>query len=143
MGNLFTHILVPTDFGESSGRALALAVSLAQKYGAKITLVHSYEVPAVTYASQVAAVDFLTPVREAAEAQLDRALVELRKQLPEAAGMLCFGRPWQEILQAIDETHADLVVMGTHGRHGVAHALLGSVAEKIVRASPSPVLTVR
>jgi len=90
-----------------------------------------------------APVDFITPVREAAEAQLDRALAELRKELPAAGSVLSLGTPWHEIRAAIEATHSDLVVMGTHGRHGVSHALLGSVAEKVVRTSPVPVLTVR
>ena len=89
------------------------------------------------------AVDLLTSVEEAAKQQFEAALVALRKQRPGATGILRNGVPWQEILAAIDETHADLVVMGTHGRRGIAHALLGSVAEKTVRMSTVPVLTIR
>ena len=53
------------------------------------------------------------------------------------------GAPWREILRVVEETKPDLVVMGTHGRRGLGHALIGSVAEKLVRMSPAPVLTVR
>jgi nucleotide-binding universal stress UspA family protein len=142
MAKPFSHILVPTDFGESSIRALSVAVDLAQKYGTKLTLLHAYEVPAATYPTLVGTVDFLTPIRQAAEAQLDQALTELRKRLPEASGTLSYGRSWHEILTAVESIHADLVVMGTHGRQGVTRALIGSVAEKVVRSCPVPVLTV-
>lgn len=139
----FTHVLVPTDFGDSSSRALALAVEVAKKYGAALTLLHTYEIP--SYAgpgSFVAPVDFLTPVREAAEAVLKQELEKLRKELPNANGIVRFGIPWEEIAREIGLTHADLVVMGTHGRRGLSHALLGSVAERTVRTSPVPVLIV-
>jgi len=139
----FTHVLVPTDFGESSSRALAVAVELAKKYGAALTLLHTYEIPSYAGPGSFAApVDFLTPVREAAEAELDRELKELKKEVPKADGIVRFGAPSQEIVKEIGLTHADLVVMGTHGRRGVTHALLGSVAERTVRTSPVPVMTV-
>ncbi len=140
----FKHILVPTDFGESSRRALDVAVELSQKLDASLTLLHTYEIPTYDNSGMVfATVDLLTQVEESAQQQLEEALVTLRKRLPDAKGILRNGVPWQQILAAIDETHADLVVMGTHGRRGVAHALLGSVAEKTVRMSPVPVLTIR
>ena len=139
----FKHLLVPTDFGESSERAVALAVDLATKYGAALTLLHTCEIPVTPYAGAYgAAMDFLTPVRAAAQTRLDQALAELRTRFPKADGVLCVGSPWQEIEQRIAATHADLVVMGTHGRRGVNRMLLGSVAEKIVRTSTVPVLTV-
>lgn len=139
----FKHILVPTDFGDSSGRALAIAIDLATKYGASLTLLHTYEVPVYGYPGvTVVPADMLEPVREAAQAQLDLQLAELRKQIPKAEGVLCFGIPWREIASETERIHADLVVMGTHGRHGVARMLIGSVAEKVVRTSTVPVLTV-
>jgi nucleotide-binding universal stress UspA family protein len=67
----------------------------------------------------------------------------VQQKLPQAKAILRSGVPWREILSAVEDVAADLVVMGTHGRRGVSHALLGSVAEKIVRLSPVPVLTVR
>jgi nucleotide-binding universal stress UspA family protein len=139
----FKHLLVPTDFGESSERALAIAVELATKYEAALTLLHTYEVPVYPYPGAAsAAVDLLTPIRDAAQARLDKRLAELRLRVPKADGVLGLGVPWHEITRVIGEVHADLVVMGTHGRHGVSRMLLGSVAEKIVRMSPVPVLTV-
>jgi nucleotide-binding universal stress UspA family protein len=141
---MFKHILAPTDFGESSQQALDAAIELAARLEAKLTIVHCYEIPAYAYGGMTfGAADLLGPVQDAARAQLEKTLVEVKTRFPGAAGLLRRGVPWSEILAAIDETKADLVVMGTHGRRGVAHALLGSVAEKVVRTSPVPVLTVR
>ena len=140
----FKHILVPTDFGDSSNAALEVAVDLSKKYGASLTLLHTYEIPVYGYPGMLyAPIDLLTPIQESAQAQSDAALKSLRARVPEAQALLKFGVPAVEIQKAIEETHADLVVMGTHGRHGVSRALLGSVAERTVRLSQIPVLTVR
>lgn len=140
----FRHILVPTDFGESSQRALEIAIDLAIRFQARLTLLHTYEVPVYTYEAMTSSpVDLLTPVREAAQRQFDAALDDVKQRAPEAKGILCYGVPWQEILRTIESHGVDLVIMGTHGRGGLTHALLGSVAEKTVRRSPVPVLTVR
>jgi nucleotide-binding universal stress UspA family protein len=140
----FTRILVPTDFGASADRALHVAVELCDKLGASLTLLHVCELPMYAY-STLASVpgDFLMPISEAAQQDFEAALVALRLRVPAAKGILRNGVPWEVILAAIDETRADLVVMGTHGRRGIAHILLGSVAEKTVRLSPVPVLTCR
>lgn len=140
----FKHILVPTDFGESSQRALEIAIDLSNKYHARLTLLHTYEVPVYSYEGMTSSpVDLLTPVREAAERQVDIALADVKKRTPDAQGILRYGVPWQEILRIVENQGVDLVVMGTHGRRGITHALLGSVAEKTLRMSPVPVLTVR
>jgi nucleotide-binding universal stress UspA family protein len=140
----FKRILVPTDFDEGADGALDLAVDVAKKYGASITLLHAYEVPLYVY-SGVPAVpaDYWTPIRNAASRRLEAAVADLEKRSPGAKAMLSQGAPWEQILQAAEETKADLIVMGTHGRRGLTHAVLGSVAEKVVRLSPIPVLTVR
>ncbi|HEX7668597.1 MAG TPA: universal stress protein [Polyangiaceae bacterium] len=139
----FQHLLVPTDFGEPAGRALTIAVDLATKWGSALTLLHTYEIPGYAYPGAMSvAVDLLTPVRDAAQARLDKELAELRRRLPRADAVLCVGAPGHEIERVIRETRVDLVVMGTHGRHGLDRVLIGSVAEKVVRLSPVPVLTV-
>ena len=141
---VFKHILVPTDFGEPSTRALHTAMELAKDMGARLSLIHVWEVPAWAYGGiEFTAVDYLTPVQEAAEKDLDEAVASVRDKIPGSEGILRQGVAWKEILAAIESTHADLVVMGTHGRYGLGHAILGSVAEKVVRLSPVPVLTVR
>jgi nucleotide-binding universal stress UspA family protein len=140
----FQHILVPIDFSDSSQRALDVAVGLAQSENATLTLVHVYEFPNYPYPGLAfPAADLWTPVQQAAENALNQALAKLRERAPNANGILRVGDPAREILTAIEEQQADLVVMGTHGRRGVSRALAGSVAEKTVRHSPVPVLTVR
>ena len=121
-----------------------VATSLADRFGATIVLLHSYEIPVFVYEGMtVSPVDLLTPIQEAAQRQFDAELAVLRSRMPGAKGILATGTPWEEILNVVRDENIDLVVMGTHGRRGVAHALLGSVAEKTVRLSPVPVLTVR
>lgn len=140
----FHHILVPTDFGEPSDRAVAFGIQLAKQFGAELSIVHAYEVPTYLYTGlDNSMLGLLGPIEEAAREQLDRVLFEVRKEVPAAQGLLRSGVAWHEILNAIAGSKADLVIMGTHGRRGVTHALLGSVAERIVRLSPVPVLTVR
>jgi universal stress protein A len=137
------QILVATDF-ESSQPALDWAVDLAEKLGAHLTIMHAYELS--SYYDAVAAFSDAETVPQAervARERLKETMRAIRITLPQASAVLCCGAPWQQILAAAVETHADLVIVGTHGRRGVSHMLLGSVAEKVIRSSPVPVLSVR
>jgi nucleotide-binding universal stress UspA family protein len=84
-----------------------------------------------------------TALEQAAKQRLDRALESVVKRVPGADSVLANGAAAFEILAAAERLKADLIVMGTHGRHGLSRMLLGSVADKVVRASTVPVLTVR
>jgi len=140
----FKHILVATDFGDSSDRALDLAVELAQKFAAALTIVHSWEAPIYSYGGALyEPVDFVASIEQAVRKHLNEAVMDLRKRVPNANSALRTGPPWEEVLAAAKELHADLIVLGTHGRRGLNRALLGSVAEKVVRMAEVPVLTVR
>ena len=140
----FRKILALVDFGESSKQALEVALGLAKEFGAELTLLHTWEIPVYGYgAMEFSAMDMLTPIQVAATQQLDALVAEVRRQHPDTRGMLTRGVVWREVLTIIEQDKPDLVVMGTHGRRGVGRAILGSVAEKIVRISPVPVLTVR
>jgi nucleotide-binding universal stress UspA family protein len=137
------HILVATDFGESARSALDMAVELAHKFGAALTLAHCWETPSYSYGGALyVSVDTITPIERAANRCLEEALLELKKSFPEATGVLRSGTAWEEILVAATESKADLIVIGTHGRRGLGRLLLGSVAEKVVRMAQLPVLTV-
>ncbi len=138
----FKHILVPTDLREGSRPALDMAVGLAQKFGAKLTLLHVWEIPIYPYMDFMLNSEVISSVEDAATKGLASALKDLRTQMPSAEGALRSGEAWPEIVKAITELAPDLVVMGTHGRRGLSHLTLGSVAEKIIRSSPVPVLTV-
>jgi len=141
----FHRILVATDFAEPSQRALELAIEMARAGEAgEIVVVHACEIPTYAYTgTELAPIDLLGPFIEVAQQKLDDLVASIRARVPNARGVLKIGVPWEQILAAAGEVGADLVVVGTHGRRGAAHVLLGSVAEKVVRLSPIPVLTAR
>ncbi len=140
----FRCILVATDFGEPSRFALDLAVKMARDSGADLVVLHICELPAYAYAGAGSALlDLLSPYAEVAQEKVDELVTSLRDRLPSARAVMKMGVAWEQILATISEVGADLVVLGTHGRRGAAHVLLGSIAEKVVRTSPVPVLTVR
>jgi nucleotide-binding universal stress UspA family protein len=135
----FRHILVPTDFGAASNRALDLALEMAEKFDAKLTLVHTYEASAPYAEGLYWPADPLVSEARRALADAHRAVKARR---PDADAVLGRGPAWEQTLEIARERGADLIVMGTHGRRGVSRALLGSQAERVVRLSPVPVLTV-
>jgi nucleotide-binding universal stress UspA family protein len=139
----FGHILVATDFTESAQCALDLAVEMCRKFAADLTLVHCWEAPSYSYGGGLyVPVDLITPIEKGASRALEEALTELKKRIPGAKSVLRTGSAWEEILVAAAAIQADLIVVGTHGRRGLNRALLGSVAEKVVRMAEMPVLTV-
>jgi len=139
----FERILVATDFSESSRQALEYALSIAERFGSELALVHSWETPDYSYAAGLyLPVDVVAPIERAAAARLEEAATELKARFSSASSVLRAGVPWEEILETASQWPADLIVMGTHGRRGLKRALLGSVAEKVVRMSRIPVLTV-
>lgn len=141
----FRHILVATDFSEASRRAFESAGELAAALGADLTVLHACEVPVPPDAGLAVppGVDLLSAAEAEARRRLDELVASATARGWPCRAILRVGVPWQEILSVAAEALFDLVVMGTHGRRGIAHALMGSVAEKVVRASPVPVLTVR
>jgi len=138
----FQRILVATDFGDCSRQALDLAVNLAP-FGAQLTLLHVWDAPRYSYGNGLyLPAELVAPVEQAAIARLEQELTELKKRYPTAKSALRAGAAWEQVLGAANDLRADLIVMGTHGRRGLEHALLGSVAEKVVRSARVPVLTV-
>ena len=138
------QILVPFDFSACAGVAFDEAVDLASRYQGRLTLLHAFLPNEQVYPySAILTKEQVTEAREAAMG----ALEEWRDRA-EAAGVeidvrVGPGTP-SEIIGAVAlEIGADLIVMGTHGRTGLAHVLLGSVAERTLRTAPCPVLTVR
>lgn len=136
------NILVPTDFSPCSEQALDYALELAEKLGANVQLLHvigipSYGVPELGVGITATMMDNLIADNQAALDELARTRKGIGQTLVRA------GDARDVILQTAEELEADLIVMGTHGRRGLSRALLGSVAEMIVRTSPVPVLTVR
>jgi nucleotide-binding universal stress UspA family protein len=142
----FKRILVATDFSPSAERALELAMEIGRASGATITLFHASWLPPAAFGDYGAHAEGINwhadDVARAARKTLEDALARARARYPATESAVAFGEPWRAILEAITERNIDLVVMGTHGRRGLSHLVLGSVAEKIVRLSPVPVLTV-
>jgi len=139
---VFQHVLVTTDFSPVSARAVEVACELACDLGARLTVLHVCEVPGFSGTGPIA-YDLVTPRVAEAQASLDELLAPARQRCPSASGLVKVGAAAEAILSVAGEIGADLVVLGTHGRRGVRHALLGSVAERVVRLCPVPVLTVR
>ena len=141
---IIKSILVPIDFSGASANALEMAIDMAQAFDAELTLLHAWELPVYPYMEfMLSSSELSSAIERGATQRLESTLQTVRARVPRSKSKLMMGVVWQKIIEAIDELKPDLVVMGTHGRHGVSHALLGSVAEKIVRLSPVPVLTTR
>jgi nucleotide-binding universal stress UspA family protein len=135
-------ILVPHDFSETAQRALDFALHLAEPLGARITLMFAYDVIAYGFPEAPSLAMDTTQIERAARTALENVASRARRPAVPVDCVLRQGPAWSEINAAALETRADLIVIGTHARRGVAHALLGSVAEKVVRTAPCPVLTV-
>lgn len=138
-------ILVPVDFSGHSEAALDYAVELAGKLDAKLYILHVVGIPVIGAPELGAAlapsvIDSIVHDSEAALAKLADAR---RSQAQIAGTLLRTGDARDVILHTAEQVAADLIVMGTHGRRGVRRALLGSVAESVVRMSPCPVLMIR
>jgi nucleotide-binding universal stress UspA family protein len=138
------RILVPHDFSETAEHALSYAIGLAHKLGAAITLVHAFDTPSYGYPDAfLASHDVAAQFEQVAVEALEKIAARVREQGLKVDTVVWRGAPWVEIAALAEQIRADVIVMGTHGRRGVAHALLGSVAEKVVRIAPCPVMTVR
>lgn len=142
--SVFQHILIATDFEPSALRALDTAVRIAAEGEAELTMLHVFSAPVMLPSTEgVSVVEALPDFREHGQRKLDELVAFTRTRHSNAKGLLRSGSPKSEILIAAKEIGADLIVMGTQGRRGMARVLLGSVAEHVVRNSEIPVLTIR
>jgi nucleotide-binding universal stress UspA family protein len=146
----FQTILVPYDFSAHARAALSTAVDLAQRLGAELHLLHVVQSPSFVYgygsygaAGAPPPVDMVA-LREGATQSL-QAVADAVKELPKTpVPHVVEGTSTAEMIrEEAEELGADLIVMGTHGRTGLAHVFLGSVAERTLRRAPCPVLTVQ
>lgn len=139
-------ILCPVDFSEPSREAVHYASDLAVQFGAELTLLSVYHVPgyAMPDGVLVAGPEALTEIAADVDDQLERFRVEaVARGASNVLTESAMGAPHVEIVRYARENDHDLIVIGTHGRTGLKHVLLGSTAEKVVRTAPCPVLTVR
>jgi universal stress protein A len=137
-------ILMPFDFSDHARHALRWGVSLAKQYGAQMVLLHVIpevleEVSARESAGEQLVIDLTADIKV--------HLQELADQEAREGGIVQVkvvdGEPAEEILRVAHQEAVDLIVIGTHGRSGLPHLVLGSTAEAVVRAAPCPVLTVK
>lgn len=142
-----TRILVPTDFSATADAALEYAFGLAERFGASIQLLHVLDDPFVFEGMSAEA--YITEAPVLRTAMLEDARQRLRhRAAPREGGVpveteVLFGHGARTMAEYAAERGIDLIVMGTHGRTGFAHLMVGSVAERLVRTAPCPVLTVR
>ncbi len=137
-----TRILVPHDFSETSDAAVRYAVALARQFAAGLDFLYVGDRAKEELESEL---PFASDgqVAEDVKQRLLRMLTPVDRVALHPRFFVRAGTPAAEIVRFADQQHADLIVMGTHGRGFVAHMLMGSVAEQVVRTAPCPVLTVR
>jgi nucleotide-binding universal stress UspA family protein len=142
---LTKRIVVPVDFSGSSRMASEVGVELAQVFRVPLTLIHVVPVTAVSYANTpyIPAPEYTHFIEESARSALRDEAARLQNKGLAIETVLKVGAAWEEIIETAKGLDAGLIVIGTHGRRGLPRAILGSVAEKVVRLSPVPVLTVR
>jgi nucleotide-binding universal stress UspA family protein len=146
-----SKILVPVDFSEGSRKALRQAASLAEAFETELTVLHVWEPPLYVFPEVMVQVpgernqSLEEYARVRADEEMEKFIADnLQPPLSERVQtrVEC-GHPFQAIVDVAKDGGFDLIVMGTHGRRGLPHLLIGSIAEKVVRQAPCPVLTVR
>lgn len=142
-------ILVPTDFSEPAANALKYAKALAENFGASLRLLHVIEETSLDYFAWTSPMGapVMTSMRGEMEKNVQKRLDEIlsaeEKKRYFAETTIVVGSPFLEIVRLARAEEIDLIVIGTHGRGPISHMLMGSVAEKVVRKAPCPVLSVR
>ena len=137
-------ILVPVDFSPCGDEALQYALKLAKKLDARLCLVHAYLMPITSWEGGWAfPQDVISQLEAASRAELDKVLKKVQAEMPNVEAMFYNGDPRDSILKAAEDSGAGMIVMGTHGRRGITRALLGSVAEAVLRRADCVVVTVR
>jgi nucleotide-binding universal stress UspA family protein len=141
----FRKILCAVDFSAGSHRAMEMAVRLAGESDAELELVHAWYLPAMMYSGEyVIPAEAVQQLADDSQRELDACVTDARALgANRVTTKLLSGVPWSMLTEAAEDPAVDLIVLGTHGRTGLARVLLGSVAEKIVRHAPCSVMVVR
>lgn len=142
------NILCPIDYSVYSEKALSYAIELATRFQSKLYLLHVLDIRFLDVNNPE--LPYIPPANIVNEETTNMLKSRLLKSVNEETqgkisveAIVVQGVPFAEIIRAAKDYNADLIVIGTHGRTGLAHAVMGSVAEKVVRKSPCPVLTIR
>lgn len=136
-------ILVPTDFSDGSLDAMRYAMDLAKVLAARVVFLHVMEPPAYGPELAVGYPGFSPDLTKQLAGMMHDWIEQVRVQGIPVEWHIAMGSSFAEIRAAVERYGADLIVMGTHGRTGISHAFFGSVAERVVRHAPCPVLTVK
>jgi nucleotide-binding universal stress UspA family protein len=142
----FRHILAPTDFSDYSKKAVASALELAAKFGAKLSILHVIELPPYPvegYVPPSLSTTFLEDLERQATEDLAQLVPEAESAKVEVERLIAVGTPYRKIIETAEAEHVDLIVMATAGRTGFSHLVMGSIAERVVRTASCPVLTIR
>ncbi len=142
---LAQHILVPTDFSEYADNALNYAIELAQAIEARLTILHAFYLSALALEEVAPAVLDVTleAMENHVQKQIQIALERIQRTGLKGESIIVDGTPVEAIIETAKNKGVDLIVIGTHGRTGLTHALIGSVAEKVVRLASCPVIVTR
>ncbi len=138
-------ILVPTDFSGPANAALAYAVELAEKLDAKVHVVHTYELPMVGFpdGNLTITAEMASQIIQAADEALAVLARKYEHRKVAITTSLEQADPRLGIIEAAAKVGADLIVMGTHGRRGIARVIMGSTTEAVLRTASVPILTIR
>jgi nucleotide-binding universal stress UspA family protein len=141
------HVLFATDFSRTSRKAFTTAVRLAKTHGGRLTILHVRAPITAMVPENYLATPTWEEIDREGRARVNRELEKLRRKAGDsgvrASILVVDGEPSQHIVRAARSKHADLLVLGTHGRTGLSKFLLGSIANRVVATAPCPVVTVR
>jgi nucleotide-binding universal stress UspA family protein len=142
----FRHILAPTDFSNYSKQAVASALELAKKFGAKLSILHVIELPPYPvegYVPPSLTATFLEDLERQAAQDLAQLVPEAESAGVEVVRQVAVGSPYRKIIDMAEAEQIDLIMMATAGRTGFSRLVMGSIAERVVRTASCPVLTIR
>ncbi|RLA04717.1 MAG: universal stress protein [Gammaproteobacteria bacterium] len=137
------HVLAPLDFSDPSMKSLDAAVELAKSYEGKVLIAYVAEPAPFSPELVVSADGYEKKVTEKAQKRLEEICQKHIADGVETSYQICFGNPYDEIIDLANSKQVDLIVMATHGHSGLRHLLIGSTTEKVVRAATCPVLTMK
>ena len=138
------RVLCPTDFSECAEHALKYAIELARRFESKLYLLHVLDTRVYGHLEPFASTVWsIYDAKEQAAKGIAEIIPEQERKALHSESQIREGTPFVEIIKFAREAEIDLIVLGTHGRTGLSHMLMGSVAEKVVRKAPCPVLTIR
>ena len=140
---VISKICCPIDFSDNSEHALKYAIAFAQAHNAALHLLHVVDIPVFASLDYPIMPHDIADIAKNAQRKIDDILMETKQLHERVTTKVIMGKPFMEIIQYARTEEVDLIVLGTHGSSGIAHALMGSVAERVVRKAPCPVLTIK